>query len=63
MKYPMQFGWIDQNPERFRFNDHSSMRFVQEIAHVLPPMLDVKLVRSDWFMMGFQLGTAKPSEH
>jgi len=51
-----------QKPKRFRFDDHSSIRFVQKIAHVLPPMLDVKLVKIDWFMMGFQLGTAKPSE-
>ena len=37
------------------------MRFVQKTAHVLPPMLDAKLVKIRRFMMGFPMGFERRS--
>ena len=64
MKCPMRFGLNGQRPERFCFNDHSYMRFVQKMAHVLPPippMLDVELVKIRRFMVGFPMGFERRS--
>ena len=61
MKYTMRFGLNGQDPERLCFNGHSYMRFVQKLAHVLPPMLDVKLVKIRRFMVGFPIGFERRS--
>ena len=56
VKCPIRLTLNGHEPERFHFDDHSSIRFVQKVVHVLPHMIDIKLVKVDGLGEVFRMG-------